>query len=301
MLNPLGKEPLSRTALGLDFPSASVGGKIWRIFQYLVELCLIVGFFKLIFRPRAPGVEFKAEYISLTIVSALILLGIYVLPTTGWGLGSVRIFHIVLLLMAPLFLFGGEAIGYGIMKLGRLFRRGFASFRLSLDSPVPLRCLVLAVLIPYFVFNSGVVFELSRSQTTYFIDIPYSIALSSYRVDVSTVFTAQDVAARDWVSKVAEEDHPVYVDHHSGKLLGTQTGCVIKVYQFPLDIRGQKLYSPSYIYLRTWNTQKELLTFGTAYAARQGISLDHIPGLITAFESSDRIYTNGGAQILVSR
>jgi uncharacterized membrane protein len=121
-------------------------------------------------------------------------------------------------------------------------------------------------------------------------------------VDVNTVFTAQDVAARDWgVSKLAEEDYPVYADYHSAKLLYTQTGAALSAYPFPLDARGQELSSPNYVYLRTWNTQKKLLTFGTAYAARQGISFDRIPGLITAFESSNRIYTNGSAQILASR
>ena len=297
MLNLLAKEPLTQTALGLDFPLASPGGKAWRIFQYLVELCLVVGFLRLIFRPGKLG-KFKSEYISLTIVSVFILLGVFVLPTVGYGMGGVRIFGITLLLMAPLFLFGGEAIAYGIVRLARVFRRGFASSRLSLNSPAPLQFLVLVVLIPYFIFNSGVVFELSRSQTTHFINIPYSIALSSYRVDVSTVFTKQDDTAADWLSGAAEADHPVYVDHHSAYLLSMQVGSPCKVRSFPHDTKERELSSTSYIYLRTWNTQKKMLTFPTAYAARQSISFDDLP-FVTALEKGDKIYDNGGAQILL--
>ena len=296
MLNPLFKEPLTQTALGLDFPLASLGGKAWRIFQYLVELCLVVGFFRLIFRPKTPGFEFKAEYLSLTIVSALILLGTFVLPTYGWGMGSVRIFQITLLLMAPLFLLGGEVIGYGIVKLARVFRKGFASSRLSLDSPVPLRFLVLAILIPYFIFNSGVVFELSRSQTTHFINMPYSIALSSYRVDVNTVFTGQDVAAAEWFSRVAEEDCVVYADHHSGKLFLEQIDFPCRVAGVPGNTK--EVCSPGYFYLRAWNIQKKALTFGTTYAGRQSVGFDDLPWLMQAVEKSDRIYNNGGAQVL---
>ena len=287
-LNPLAREPLAQTALGIDFPLASLGGKVWRVFQYLVELCLIVGIFRLIFRPRTLG-ELKAEYISLTIVSVLILLGIYILPTTGYGMGSVRIFGITLLLMSPLFLFGGEFIVYGIVKLGRLCRRGFASLQPTSSSPEPLRFLVLVVLIPYFIFNSGAVFELSRSRTTHFINMPYSIALSSYRVDVTTVFTRQDVIAADWLSAVS--NHRLCTDVHGCQLFYT--------YQETQDA-GEPA-SSSCIYLRTWNARNKMWTSGTAYAARQSISFDDLPWLSMAIEESDRIYNNGGAQVFLHR
>ena len=284
-LDPLTKEPLSQTALGLDFAWASTGGKIWRIFQCLVELCLIIGFFRLIFRPASLG-KLKAEYISLTIVSALVLLGIYILPTTGYGMGSVRIFGITLLLMSPLFLFGGELIGYGIVKLGGLFRSRFVSLQSS-SSPAPLRFLVLVIMIPYFIFNSGAIFELSKSQTTYFIDMPYSIALSSYRLDLSTVFTKQDVVAANWLSAVS--NHCLHADIHSCQLFYT--------YHETQDT-GESA-SSSCIYLRNWNTRNEVWTVGTAYAARQSISFDDLPWLKQAFENGDKIYDNGGAQILL--
>jgi uncharacterized membrane protein len=287
-LSPLSKEPLSQTALGIDFPLASTGGKVWRIFQYLVELCLIVGFLRLIFRPSSLGPKLKAEYLSLTIVSALILLGIYVLPTTGYGMGSVRIFGIVLLLMSPLFLFGGEVIGYGIVKLAGVFRRGFASLQSTSSSPAPLRFLVLFILIPYFIFNSGLVFELSKSQTTNFIDMPYSIALSSYRLDLSTVFTKQDVVAADWLSAVANPHH-LYADIHGEQLS----------YTYWATRNTGELASSSYIYLRTWNARNKVWTVGIAYAARQSISFDDLPWLAQASEKGDKIYDNGGAQILV--
>jgi uncharacterized membrane protein len=298
ILDPLAKEPLAQTALGLDFPLASLGGKAWRIFQYLVELCLVIGFFRLIFRPRSLG-KFKIEYISLTIVSIVILLSMYVLPTRGWGMGTTRIFQITLLLMAPLFLFGAEVIGYGVVKLARVFRRIFTSSRLSLDSPVVLHFSVLVILIPYFLFNSGVVFELSRSQTTNFIDVPYSIAVSSHRVELTTAFTKQDTVASGWLSSVDQGDYLLYADYHSYILFYRQYG-------FPRD-RKRLLYydtdevcSPSYIYLRTWNTQKRVLTNAFGYAVRQSVSFADLPRLVSTMAKSDRIYNSGKAQILLN-
>jgi len=202
------------------FPLASSGGKAWRIFQYLVELSLLVGLFRLIFRPRGPGLEFKTEYISLSIVSVLILLGVFVLPGHSYGLGVTRIFHITLLFLTPMFLLGGEVIVYGVAKLARLFPRGFVSLRLSFKNSAPLRFTVLLILIPYFVFNSGAVFEISRSKTVHFIDIPYSISLSSYRVDLTTVFSRQDIAAADWLLKIGNQDYPICADHHIGWFCG---------------------------------------------------------------------------------
>lgn len=314
--DPMGEEPLTQTALGLDFPLASPGGKAWRIFQYLVELCLIVGFVRLIFRPGRLG-KFKAAYISLTIVSALILLGIFVLPTGSYGMGVTRIFQITLLLMSPLFIFGGEAMGRGIVKLARVFRKGFASLQLTPDSPVPLRFLVLAILIPYFIFNSGAIFELSRSQTTHFINMPYSIALSSYRVDVTTVFTSQDVTAAEWLSRVATDGYLAYVDHHSGKLFANQIDfpcsvtllqSLITVGSLPTPNTVKELlrdakggHSPNYFYLRGWNTQEKALTFGSGYATRLSISFNDFPWFMGAVEKANRIYNNGSAQILLQQ
>jgi len=287
-LNPLSKEPLSQTALGIDFSIASPGGKAWRVFQYLVELCLIIGFFRLVFRPGTLG-EFKAEYLSLTIVSTLILLGIYILPTTGWGLGSVRIWQITLLLMSPLFIFGGETIALGIAKLTSISRKSLASSKMRFDTRSLTWCPIVFILIPYFIFNSGAIFELSRNQTTRFIDMPYSIALSSYRLDLNTVFTRQDTTAADWLSTVGSR--PLRTDIH---------GCQL-FYNYRAAQNAGELASSSYIYLRTWNARTKTWTVGTAYAARQSVSFDDLdnPWLTQALERGDKIYNNDGAQILL--
>jgi uncharacterized membrane protein len=302
-LDPFTKEPLTQTGLGLDFAWASILGKIWRIFQYLVELCLIVGFFRLIFRPATLGPKLKAEYISLTIVSAIILLGVFIFPTKSYGMGTSRIWQITLLLMSPLFIFGGEAIASGIARLVGVFRKGFASFRSRYDSQALLCFPVLLIMIPYFIFNSGIVFEISRSQTTHFIDMPYSIALSNYRTDVSTAFTKQDVSATDWLMTVAGEDYPAYADHHGFKLLGLQRGLFFtqRANIFLRCTKEEELSSPCYIYFRTWNVQKKSLAFGTVYAGRQSLDFDDLPWLMQALEKSGAIYNNGSARVLLCR
>jgi len=305
-LDPLAREPLAQTALGLDFAAASVGGKVWRIFQYLVQFCLIVGFIRLVFRPAKLG-NFKAEYISLVIVSVLILIGIFILPTRSFGLGVTRIWQITLLLMAPLFIFGGEAIANGIARLVGALRKGFVSFRSGYDSPALIRFPVLLIMIPYFIFNSGLVLELSRSQNIHFVDMPYSIALSSHRLDINTVYARQDVTASTWLSCVEGQGYPIYADPHGSlafpdywgdrEAFARKTERSARMPAIPADARDMTL--PSYIYFRAWNIENRMLTFNTGYATRQSISFDEISGLPQLVEGGNIIYNNGGARVLV--
>jgi uncharacterized membrane protein len=302
MLNSLAREPLAQTALGLDFAAASPGGKVWRIFQYLVQLCLLIGFIRLVFRPETLG-KFKAEYLSLAIVSVVILLGIFVLPTVSYGLGVTRIWQITLLLLSPLFIFGGEAIAQGTAKLARVFRKVCASPELGHNGLALLRFPVLVIMIPYFIFNSGLVFELSKSQTIHFIDMPYSIALSSHRLDITTVYTRQDIAAANWLSNMAGDDYHISCDaplafrDYWGDEEGFAGGRHASMSEIPADARDMTF--PCYIYFRAWNADNRMLTFSTGYAARQSISFNDIPGLTQLVDSGSRIYNNGGAQVLV--
>jgi len=294
-MDPHSKEPLVQTAVGLDFPLASISGKLWRILQYLVELCLIVGFGRLIFRPTTLG-KLKSEYIAMVIVSALILLGIFILPMWSYGMGVTRIWQITLVLLSPLFIFGGETIALGIAKVSSALHKDLTSSRTRLGYQTFMWFPVVVILIPYFIFNSGVIFELSRSRTTDFIDSPYSIALSGYRLDLNTVFTRQDLDAAHWLCAVPKSDGRVSVDYNTGKLF-------IDRFDFPCRTVGispdaVEPDSAGYVYLRAWNVQNQAVTFATGYATRRSVSFDDLPWFQQAMETADRIYNNGGAQVL---
>jgi uncharacterized membrane protein len=227
----------------------------------------------------------------------LILLGIFILPSWSEKIGVTRIWQITLVLVSPLFIFGGETLALGMVKLSAAFRKGSTSLSTRLNYQALAWFPVVVILLPYFIFNSGAVFELSRGQTTNFIDIPYSIALSSYRLDLNTVFTQQDLAAAGWLCKIPKEEAPVYVDDNSGKLFINQI-------DFPCEVAGvnsdiPKIGSAGYVYLRAWNVRQNMLTFAAGYATRQSVSFDDLPWFRQILEKADRIYNNGGAQVLI--
>lgn len=214
-------------------------------------------------------------------------------------IGVTRVWQITLLVVSPLFIFGGETITLGVVKLFRTFRKRFISLNRRLDYRAFTWFPIVVILIPYFIFNSGAVFELSRSQTTNVIDIPYSIALSSYRLDLNTVFNEQDLAAAGWLCEVPKGDAPVYVDYNSSKLFVNQI-------DFPCRISGishdlPKTDSTGYVYLRTWTVQNEKVTFATGYAARESVNFYDLPLFRQIMERANRVYSNGGAQVLELR
>jgi uncharacterized membrane protein len=286
---------LIQTALGLDFSQASIQGKVFRVFQYITELFLIVGFLRLVFKPGR--LRFAVEYIALSTISAMLLAISLFVPYFAEPLNITRMYHIALITLAPFCILGGEAIWSGISWSWHKIWRSIKDFKGSEeDNETALRVIALAVLIPYFLFTSGFIYEVTGQRVTDKADTPYSIALSSYRLDLAGIFNLQDGAASRWLAQNTGDSAKVYVDSHTGKLL-TFYDFSGKLELLPRDTG--KLETDSYIYLSTWNTTQNELTYaGRAKPGiRQHVDIDDIPGLKTAIESKSIIYVNGGAEV----
>lgn len=294
------REALVGTALGVDFASASPLGKGFRIFQYLTEIFIVIGFLRIVFRPRE--YRFKAEHIALSIVAALILLACIVIPHFSSYLLVKRFYHISLFLLAPFCILGAEALWLGISKLIRaVSRRLKAGREASLpyyrgrSGPAFLRVFILAVLIPFFLFNTGFFFEVTGSERFAVNDSPSSMALSSYRLDMA-VFAREDADAVLYLTRIIG-DGVVYADQW-GRLI---------IYDRILEPVGEitasgKAPDDAYIFLRTRNVEQQELFIRVFHSLpRYGIQmefkhlrLDEIPSLLYGREL---IYDNGGAQI----
>jgi uncharacterized membrane protein len=291
------RDPLIQTALGLDFIQASPQGKAFRIFQFIIQLFLIAGCLRLMFRPK--DLRFTAEYIALNVTSILLLLACIFLRGFAGLLNTTRMYHVALITLAPFCILGGEAIWLGISFLWRKTRHAVSGFSLTNgeDKQGFLGFMALGILIPYFLFTSGFIYEVTGQKVTDRVDTPYSIALSSYRLDLAGVFYWQDGATARWLSQNGSKEANVYVDSHSGKIL-TFYRFPGKTEQLPRD--AAKFKSANYIYFTAWNISRDEVTFTVSRkpGLRQHISLDDIPGLESAIESKNKIYDNGGAQIL---
>ena len=287
------RDALVQTGLGLDFAQASPQGKGFRILQYVTQLFLIAGLLRLIFRPK--HLRFTAEYIALSIVSVLLLLACILLPDFADILNTTRMYHIALITLAPFYILGGEAIWVGVSYLWHKLVQRTEALEFDGDSQGYPKFVVLVVLIPYFLFTSGFIYEVTGQEVTDKVDTPYSIALSSYRLDLAALFYWQDGAAAEWLSQRVGDETDVYFDGHSIKI-----GMLYEQLYHPLvfPYNNSELLEDTYIYFTARNIEKNEVTFITLPGLRRHANFDDIPGLTTAIENKSRIYNNGGAQVL---
>jgi uncharacterized membrane protein len=284
-LNPFWREPLVQTAIGLDFGRASIYGKIWRVFQYIVELCLIIGFLAILFKPRK---DMKHEYMALVITSFFIIVGLYVLSTYSYGMGVARIWQITLLFMSPCFVIGASMIGKLVVKI----------FKMTVSDNKIVLISTLLIFIPYFAFNSGIVFELAKLQPKGFIDVPYALSLSGNRTDLAGLFEEEDTQAVDWL-KDNLNGLPVYADANGVKLLIQRMGITMDM-DLGTSLAGtirllekMKQDGEGYIFLRKLNVDRQMFTFQGEYASRRSYSFDELDMIIQKMANGQLIYDNG--------
>lgn len=183
------QEGTVRYAIGLDFGYASKWGKAFLVFQYLTQICVIIGLVVIFRRWR----HYSWPYLCLLIMACCLLAATVLYPGFSRIMNATRFYHMALLLMAPAFVIGCKAI----------FRREY----------------VLAfVLVPYLFFTSGMAYEMAKLTPETGVGVPYSHALSAKRADTIGWFTPNDVAARDWILDNIE-CRPVYADLHAVMLL----------------------------------------------------------------------------------
>ena len=265
-------DPITKAAWGGDFLSVGIWGKLFRIFQYATQLCVIVGAIWL-FRNRK---KHSPEYLSFCGAAVVLLGAAMFLPHLAAMINASRVYHIASFLLAPLCIVGGKVI--------------FRNFKV----------LTLCLLIPYFIFTSGAVFELTKQADISRIELPYAVSLSNHRVDVVGVFTDNDVKVRDW----AVENNLVvdmYADTHSQLLLWE------KSYTYWRDLRralkSGEFGTANYIFFSERNNTSKTIILrpsakdGVTSGVRVVIPYEEM-GIDKVIESGNIVYQQGDAFIL---
>jgi len=242
-------DSLMKTAIGLDFASASGLGQTFRVLQYLTQVLLIVGFFVL--------QKQRTFYVFGLVGSVLLALCVFY-PGFALVLNATRFYHVALLALAPAFVAGGLLI----------FRNH--------------RALAVVVVIPYLVFTTGIPFELAGHTNTDVVDLPYSVPLTNHRMDLGGSITEYDRAVADYI--VVADIRPVYADHFGRLLLEEQVGFDDEVINLKWDFEG--VPSGSYLFLRERNVQDQSLTLWSGVGLRRCVPYTDNPGRIV-FSAGD--------------
>ncbi len=187
-LDPQTMEPDVQVMTGFAQP-LSVQGDIFRYLQYIVQLFIVIGVIGLLF--KLEKTKFHPIYVIMTLVSTLILFASILLPYFSTALRISRIYQVTLFFLSPFCILGGITVLGWLLKLFPV--KAFRSSYSDMHS----KFLVTLVLIPYLLFNTAFVFEVTS-------DVPSSLSLSPHKFS-QVITTREDLAAAEWLSVNAEK------------------------------------------------------------------------------------------------
>jgi len=191
--NPGSRGEITLRGLGMESAS-SFGNLIGRIFAYATEFFIVVGFIALITKRKK--MNFDKEYIVISSLNMALLVMCIAAPYFASSLNMTRFYHIQLFFLAPFCILGSE-----------IFFR-FIKANLKTESCI---ALILIVLIPFFLFQAQLVYEVTGDDS-------WSIPLSKYRMDaihymLLGIIDEQDAFGAQWLSKNIDVwSTPIYAD-----------------------------------------------------------------------------------------
>jgi uncharacterized membrane protein len=154
--SPASRGAMVLSGVGIGSTPSTLVQLVGRIFFYATEIFIVVGFLTLIIKRRN---IFGKEYNVILSMGIAILVLSVVLPNFANTLNIERLYHFVLLIAAPLCILGGEAI-FGFLTKAKKEALSFS--------------LIFVILVPFFLFQSGFIYEIAKVQDL-------SIPLSKYR------------------------------------------------------------------------------------------------------------------------
>lgn len=289
------------TALGLDWAEVSIWGKLFRIVQYLVQIFIVLGFLSPFLRRKPLQISWEFAMFAL---GALSLLALSVIaPFFAAAVNMVRMYHITFLFLAPFCVLGGmiffEWVAMLISTLLRrmnLFKDAIRhqkelNFHKGIRS-VPLMLLVLLIIVPYFLFNTGFVFEVTKIEEK-FGEIPRSIALSYNRID-GYYRSLQEVTAMSWLNSEIPSDSGIYGDFYSGSLASEYLG----PWRFTYISDSRELEQSDWLFWRSYNVETNMLAL-REWRYIEVVDLEDIPSIRDIITDGQLVYNNGRAQVYV--
>lgn len=209
-------QELIQAGLGFDFLKTTTEGRIFRILQWIIAALMLAGIWKM--RKNKAYWAFAAGGLAIILLC--------VIPGFSLLLNVTRFLHLALFLLAPLL-----AVALKPKYL-------------------------LVILISYFLFTSGFIFEVTRQPNIEQVTIPYNVGLSGYRIDLGTSVTEDDVKVRDYIYE--NKLFPVFSDIHGADLMGERVG-----WRDDLHVALTRNPTPlkmGYVFIRSRNIEDESFT-----------------------------------------
>jgi len=268
--NLQSREPEVLRGLGLE-PPPTIWNLISRVFAYITEVLIVVGFIFIML--KRTKIYLEREYLLLVFVSMLLLGALIAVPGLSSTMNMTRFYHILLFIIAPLCVIGAESIIKFLMKREDMLKASI---------------LMIIVLVPYFLFQTSFVYELTNSPS-------WSIPLSKHRMSQRQVYgifgyaDEQYISAAKWLcSEINVKNVAIYAEPSSRTHELRAYGVIYVGYVEALSNVTQ-FNTRSIVYLNPLNVIE-----GTVVKGRFVWNVTDLQFL----NDMSNVYTNGGSEIL---
>jgi len=262
--NPASRGQVVLTGLGLA-QSPSILNTVSRAFAYLTEIFIVVGIIALI--RKKTRFRFERDFAVFSLIAFAILAIITVVPGLANTLSMTRFYHILLMFLAPFCIIGIWA---------------FTQFIFKHEKKLLVSLLVIAVLVPYFLFQTNFVYEVAKTDS-------WSIPLSGYRMPPLRLYgddgyiESYSVYGAQWVSNNVPYQNNLAADNGIYTAL-TAYGLVYRGYVAGLD-NETVLHPGESVYLSYVSINCD------------GPASNNI--LRYVLNQTDVVYSNGGSEVRV--
>jgi len=267
--NPESRGQTVMTGLGLT-ESPSIWNTVSRMFAYFVQAFIVLGFLGLV--TKLKKVKIEKEYFVFTIIATAFLAMLIIVPGLANTLNMTRLYHILLFFLAPLCIIGASLIV-------KLFSKR--------EKKLAVYALLLFVLVPYFLFQTNFVYEVTGSDS-------WSIPLSGYRMNAVRLYghsgytDAYSVYGAQWLSKnVDVKNSQVYADERTAANVLTIHAMILRGKESLSNVTI--VADNGVVYLSTLNVVYGVIPFGDLSWNTSDLSF--------IFDDLNLVYTNGGSEI----
>jgi uncharacterized membrane protein len=272
-----------------------------RIIYYLMLLFTALGAFRLL-----PGrnKSFSREYLAFAFGSYALLAACMIIPFFSQALGTERMFHLAVIILAPLTILGIEDTLTVLNRLAHFnLRRLHSANRITAG-------VLLAI---FFMINTGFIFELTHDSVVESLPLSLSVIEKDSR-DLSTIKkiefryicpTEQEISSARWLNDYREINRPVYATYFDIRVPSLVAyGLIPEYYTIPILSQYSSLdIKRSYVYLGYVNV---VYGYGVTnpYFVDKPVTetaLWDINKLMPALADNMKIYDNGASEIFFSQ
>lgn len=267
--NPASRGQTVLRGLGLE-SSPTIWNTLSRAFAYATELLIVIGFIGLI--TKRVKIHFDKVYLALSFITMAFLAALILVPGLANTMNMTRFYHILLIFLAPLCVIGAGVLVRFVSK-----RR----------ETVLISILLLIVVMPYFLFQTSFVYEVTGSDS-------WSIPLSEDRLDVLRLYgrlgyiDEYSVFGAQWLSEnVDVENSALYADILSRNTVLSIYGMIYRGDVNTLS-NATMVAANGTVYFSTLNVVHGKIMSGYVWNSSE---------LNFVFDQQAKVYTNGGSAV----